>query len=60
MHPDNAPLLVGMLSAGAFALLLGTILGWMARSIFIAREIERVSREAWRQARLITEHKGKL
>jgi hypothetical protein len=60
MHPDNIPFLIGCIASGIFSLILGTMLGWIFRSIFVARDIERAARQTWKQARTLTRHGAEL
>jgi hypothetical protein len=60
MNPDNAPILVAAISTGAFALLIGTLIGWMTRSLFIARELRRRDDETWRAAKTYFFHRYNL
>lgn len=49
-----------IISSIALGGILGLIAGWCIRSMCIARQIERISREAWKQARIIQRHDGTI
>ncbi len=36
---------------------IGTIFGWAARSLFVARDIQRIARQSWRQAEIFHRHR---
>ncbi len=40
--------------------IIGCLIGWISRSMFVAKDIERISRESWQQARIHTRHGGSL
>lgn len=60
MNPENAPIIVAVLSTGAAALLIGSTIGWMARSLFIARELRRRDKQTWRAAKTYFFHRYNL
>lgn len=54
------PIIELLITSTILGILLGVPAGWIIRSLFVARQIERISREAWKQARIIQHHKGTL
>jgi len=60
MHPENIRFITVAIASGTLFLTLGLAAGWFVRSLFIARELQRISREAWKQARIHARHGGEL
>lgn len=54
------PILELLITSAILGIVLGVPLGWIIRSLFVARDIQRISREAWKQARIIQRHQGRL
>jgi NhaP-type Na+/H+ or K+/H+ antiporter len=54
------PALELLLTSIALGAVIGLPIGWIARSLFISREIQRAHRDAWKQARTIHRHGGTI
>lgn len=60
MNPENLPLIIILAGGGITGIFIGVIIGWVSRSLFVCRDIQRAARDAWSQARIINRHNGSL
>lgn len=58
-HPMN-PILELLITSTILGIILGVPVGWIVRSLFVARQLERVTREAWKLARTMHRYDGEV
>jgi hypothetical protein len=54
------PTLEFLISTIVLGVVIGVPIGWIFRSLFVSREIQRAHRDAWKNARTIYRHGGEV